>query len=69
MAEALRDVSRPVRAEPPGCGLPPEQVHAWMDTVAGDLARVRARLDYLQLAEVRLVEQQRLLAELLATSG
>jgi hypothetical protein len=69
MAEALRDVSRPARAEPPGCGLPPEQVQAWMETVADDLARVRVRLEYLQLEEQRLVEQQRLLGELLASSS
>jgi len=69
MAQALRDSPQPAREEPPGCGLPPEQVHAWMETVRDDLARVRTRLEYLQLEERRLVEQQRLLTELLAASG
>jgi hypothetical protein len=69
MAEALRDTSRPARAEPPGGGLPPDQVHAWMDAVRDDLARVRARVAYLQVEEQRLVEQQRLLGELLASSS
>ena len=63
MASTIDDTSQPAREGGAGCGLPPEQVHAWMETVHADLARVRARLEYLQLEE-----QYRLLSQLLASS-
>jgi hypothetical protein len=56
------------RADSPAVGLPPEQVHAWLDHVQDDLRRVRARLEYLRAEQSRLESQQRLLAELLASS-
>jgi len=56
------------RAESASVGLPPEQVHAWLEHVQDDLRRVRARLEYLRAEQSRLESQQRLLAELLASS-
>ena len=50
-------------------GLPPEQVHAWLEHVQEDLRRVRARLEYLRAEQSRLESQQHLLAELLAASS
>jgi hypothetical protein len=50
-------------------GLPPDQVHAWLAQVQDDLRRVRSRLEYLRAEEERLVGQQHLLAELLASSN
>jgi len=52
----------------PGCGLPSDQVHEWLDRVQDDLRRVRARLEYLRAEQSRLEAQQHLLAELLASS-
>ena len=50
-------------------GLPPEQVHAWLEHVQEDLRRVRARLEYLRAEQQRLESQQHLLAELLTASS
>jgi hypothetical protein len=55
------------RAEPAAVGLPPEQVHAWLDHVQDDLRRVRARLEYLRAEQSRLESQRQLLAKLLAS--
>ena len=49
------------------CGLPPEQVHAWLEHVQDDLRR-SGRLEYLRAEQSRLESQQQLLAELLASS-
>jgi hypothetical protein len=57
------------RADASTCGLPPEQVQAWLGQVQDDVRRVRARLEYLRAEETRLVAQQQLLAELLASSA
>jgi uncharacterized membrane protein len=51
------------------CGLPPEQVHEWLEHVQDDLRRVRARLEFLRAEQARLENQQHLLAELLAASS
>ena len=69
MASTMPDTSRPAREGGAGCGLPPEQVQAWMDTVRADLLRVQARLAYLHLEELRLAEQHRLLTQLLAATA
>jgi hypothetical protein len=57
------------QAAPAPVGLPPEQVHAWLEHVQEDLRRVRARLEYLRAEQQRLESQQHLLAELLASSS
>jgi hypothetical protein len=57
------------RADAATCGLPPEQVQAWLGQVQDDVRRVRARLEYLRAEETRLVAQQQLLAELLTSSA
>lgn len=58
-----------LRADAATCGLPPDQVHAWLAQVQDDLRRVRSRLEYLRAEEQRLEGQQHLLAELLASSN
>jgi hypothetical protein len=51
------------------CGLPPDQVQAWLAQVQDDVRRVRARLEYLRAEESRLEAQQLLLNELLTSSA
>ena len=51
------------------CGLPPDQVQAWLAQVQDDVRRVRARLEYLRAEESRLEAQQQLLGELLTSSA
>jgi hypothetical protein len=58
-----------VRSDAATCGLPPDQVHAWLAQVQDDVRRVRARLEYLRAEESRLESQQQLLAELLTSSA
>ena len=53
---------------PPSC-LPPEQLHTWLEWVQDDLRRIEARLEYLEAARSQLREQERLLGELLHSSG
>jgi septal ring factor EnvC (AmiA/AmiB activator) len=50
------------------CGLPSDQVHEWLEQVEDDLRKVRARLEYLELEQARLENQQQLLAELVAAA-
>ena len=50
------------------CGLPPEQVHAWLSHVQADMREVRNRIEYLRAEQSRLEGQRRLLAELLTSS-
>jgi hypothetical protein len=57
------------RGDAANCGLPPDQVHAWLAQVQDDARRVRARLEYLRAEESRLEAQQQLLAELLTSSA
>jgi hypothetical protein len=51
------------------CGLPPEQVHAWLTHVQADMREVRNRIEYLRAEQSRLEAQRRLLAELLTSSN
>ena len=57
------------RSDSAAPGLPPDQVQAWLARVEDDVRHVRARLEYLRAEESRLVAQQELLAELLASTG
>ena len=57
------------RVEPAGTGLPPEQVHAWLEHVQDDLRLVRARLEFLRTEQTRLESQQHILGELLAATS
>jgi hypothetical protein len=68
MASMTGRAAEPVRANATSPGLPPEQVRAWLACVRDDLARVRARLEYLKLEEQRLEEQHHLLAQLFESS-
>ena len=61
--------STPSRSDAATCGLPPDQVHAWLAQIQDDVRRVRARLEYLRAEESRLEAQQQLLAELLTASS
>jgi len=61
--------AQPTPAATPICGLPSDQVHAWLEQVHEDLRRVRARLEYLRAEQSRLENQQHLLAELLAAAA
>ena len=56
-------------ANTPPTGLPQEQLHTWLEWVQDDLRRVEARLEYLEAARSQLKEQERLLGELLHSSG
>lgn len=51
------------------CGVEADQVRAWMDQVQEDLRQVRARVQFLRLEQARLVDQQRLVAELITSSN
>jgi len=53
----------------PPTGLPSEQLYTWLEWVQDDLRRIEARLEYLSAARDQLREQERLLGELLASSG
>jgi hypothetical protein len=53
----------------PPTGLPPEQLYTWLEWVQDDLRRIEARLEYLEAARTQLREQERLLGELLHSSG
>jgi hypothetical protein len=53
----------------PPTGLPPEQLHTWLEWVQDDLRRIESRLEYLEAARSQLREQERLLGELLHSSG
>jgi hypothetical protein len=53
----------------PPSGLPAEQLHTWLEWVQDDLRRIESRLDYLEAARSQLREQERLLGELLQSSG
>jgi hypothetical protein len=55
-------------AKPP-TGLPPEQLYTWLEWVQDDLRRVETRIEYLEAARSQLREQERLLGELLSSSG
>jgi hypothetical protein len=56
-------------ATAPPTGLPPEQLHTWLEWVQDDLRRIESRLEYLEAARAQLREQERLLGELLHSSG
>lgn len=56
------------RFAPDTCGLPPEQVHAWLQHVQADMREVRNRIEFLRAEQSRLESQRRLLAELLTSS-
>ena len=56
-------------AATPPTGLPPEQLHTWLEWVQDDLRRIESRLEYLEAARSQLREQERLLGELLHSSG
>jgi hypothetical protein len=53
----------------PPTGLPAEQLYTWLEWVQDDLRRIEARLEYLEAARGQLREQERLLGELLHSSG
>ncbi len=53
----------------PPTGLPAEQLYTWLEWVQDDLRRIETRLEYLEAARAQLREQERLLSELLRTSG
>ena len=53
----------------PPTGLPPEQLYTWLEWVQDDLRRVETRIEYLEAARSQLREQERLLGELLSSSG
>ena len=53
----------------PPTGLPAEQLHTWLEWVQDDLRRIESRLEYLEAARSQLREQERLLGELLQSSG
>jgi len=53
----------------PATGLPAEQLYTWLEWVQDDLRRVESRLEYLEAARSQLKEQERLLSELLRSSG
>jgi predicted nuclease with TOPRIM domain len=57
------------RAASDCCGLPPEQVHAWLQHVQSDMREVRTRIEFLRAEQSRLESQRRLLAELLTSSN
>lgn len=61
-------LASPERAAVPSCGLPPDQIHEWLERVQEDLRGVGARLEYLRAEQLRLENQQHLLGELLAAS-
>jgi len=50
-------------------GLPSEQLYTWLEWVQDDLRRVETRIEYLEAARSQLREQERLLGELLSSSG
>ena len=56
-------------AATPPTGLPSEQLYTWLEWVQDDLRRVETRIEYLEAARSQLAEQERLLSELLRTSG
>ena len=56
-------------AATPPTGLPAEQLYTWLEWVQDDLRRVESRIEYLEAARSQLAEQERLLSELLRTSG
>lgn len=58
-----------IPTDAPVCGLPPEQVHAWLDSVQDQARRVQARIEYLRAEQSRLHDQERLLVELLASAS
>jgi hypothetical protein len=53
----------------PPTGLPPEQLYTWLEWVQDDLRRVETRIEFLESARSQLREQERLLSELLRSSG
>jgi hypothetical protein len=53
----------------PPTGLPSEQLYTWLEWVQDDLRRVESRLEYLEAARAQLREQERLLSELMRSSG
>ncbi|MGQ0825045.1 MAG: hypothetical protein ACT4OX_08480 [Actinomycetota bacterium] len=53
----------------PVSGLPPDQVHAWLESVQDQVRRVQTRIEYLQAEQARLQEQESLLMELLASAA
>jgi hypothetical protein len=57
----------PTNASP--SGLPQEQLQTWLEWVQEDLRRVEARCEYLEAARTQLREQERLLTELIHSSG
>lgn len=59
----------PTNANPAPSGLPQEQLQTWLEWVQDDLRRVEARCEYLEAARTQLREQERLLTELLHSSG
>ena len=56
-------------AAAPPTGLPPEQLYTWLEWVQDDLRRVETRIEFLESARSQLREQERLLSELLRSSG
>jgi hypothetical protein len=68
LTTAAPQLVAPARADAPPAGLPPEQVHEWLEHVLEDLRRVRSRLEFLRTERARLERQQQLLAELVAAS-
>jgi hypothetical protein len=53
----------------PTVGVPAEQVRQWADWVRADLAEITARVDDMVAEQTRLLEQSRLLDELMSAAG
>jgi len=56
-------------ADPPDGGLPIDQVRAWLEQVKDDLRKVQARVQLLELEQVRLQGQHHLVTELVTSSN
>ena len=69
MTQTPPDNVAPMPASPAPSGLPQEQLQTWLEWVQDDLRRVEARCDYLEAARTQLREQERLLTELIHSSG
>jgi hypothetical protein len=65
----VEDEETPMLSPASDVGLPLDQVRAWLDQVQDDLAKVDARVEYLQHEQTRLQEQHRLVAELISSSN
>jgi hypothetical protein len=68
-ADTMNGRGTPGAGATPPTGLPPEQLYTWLEWVQDDLRRIEARLEYLEAARAQLADQERLLNELLHSSG